>query len=88
MMGRNGGKWLVHGLFKQSMTGGIPEIYWEVLEAWRWFLPKIDYDCEDLDMIKNLPLFLNEKLKHKHKTLYEHKFIEGYKTSKKTLCMM
>ncbi len=29
--------------FKQSMTGGIPEIYREVLEAWRKFLPKIEY---------------------------------------------
>ncbi len=28
-------------------------------------------------MIKNLPLFLNEKLKHNHKMLYEHKFTEG-----------
>lgn len=28
-------------------------------------------------MIKNLPLFLNEKFKLGNKTLYEHKFIEG-----------
>lgn len=63
--------------FKQSMTEGIPEIYREVLEAWRQFLPKIEYECEDIQVIKNLPLFLNEKIKHKNKTLYECKFIEG-----------
>jgi len=63
--------------FKQSMTGGIPEIYQEVLEAWRQFLPKIEYECEDINSIKNLPLFLNEKFKHKNKTLYEPRFIEG-----------
>ncbi len=63
--------------FKQSMTGGIPEIYREVLEAWRKLLPKIEYECEDIQVIKNLPLFLNEKIKYKNKTLYEHKFIEG-----------
>ncbi len=43
------------------MTGAIPEIYREVLEAWRQFLPKIEYECEDIHVIKNLPLFLNEK---------------------------
>jgi len=59
------------------MTGGIPEIYREVLEAWRQFLPKIEYECDDINSIKNLPLFLNEKFKHKNKTLYEPRFKEG-----------
>ena len=63
--------------FKQSMTVGIPEIYREVLEAWRRFLPKVDYECGCLESFINLPLFLNEKFKYKDKTLYEPKFMEG-----------
>ena len=63
--------------FKQTMTVGIPEIYREVLEAWRRFLPKVQYDCDGLNMFVNLPLFLNEKFKHNEKTLYKPKFIEG-----------
>ena len=56
---------------------GIPEIYREVLEAWRRFLPKVDYDCEGIQSFVNLPLFLNEKFKHNNKTLYEPRFMEG-----------
>ena len=57
--------------FKQSMTVGIPEIYREVLEAWRRFLPKVENKCEELNVFVNLPLFLNEKFKQNLKTLYE-----------------
>ncbi len=64
------------------MTGAIPEIYREVLEAWRQFLPKIEYECEDIHVIKNLPLFLNEKIKSKNKTLYEQIYRRRHKTSK------
>lgn len=34
--------------FKQSMTVGIPDIYREVMEAWRQFLPKTEYDCTEV----------------------------------------
>ncbi len=37
--------------FKQSMTVGIPEIYREVLEAWRSILPKIDYECKEVETL-------------------------------------
>lgn len=63
--------------FKQSMTLGIPEIYREVLEAWRHVLPKTDYECKEIQTFINLPLFLNEKFKHNNKTVYEPKFIEA-----------
>ena len=63
--------------FKQSMTVGIPEIYREVLEAWRRFLPKVEYKCEELNVFVNLPLFLNEKFKQNLKTLYEPTFFAG-----------
>lgn len=63
--------------FKQSMTGGIPEIYREVLEAWRKFLPKMQYECTDLQSFVNLPLFLNEYFKYAGKTVYEPAFFKG-----------
>ncbi len=63
--------------FKQSMTVGIPGIYREVLEAWRSILPKIDFECKEVETFINLPLFLNEKFKHNNKTLYEPKFMEA-----------
>lgn len=63
--------------FKKSMTVGIPEIYREVLEAWRKFLPKVEYECDGLQMFVNLPLFLNEKFRYKNKILYEPQFIKG-----------
>ena len=62
---------------KQSMTITIPEFYREVFEAWRKFLPKMQYECERILPLVKLPLFLNEKIKHNGKTLYERKFIEG-----------
>ena len=72
-MGENG--WCMG--FKKSTTVGIPEIYREVLEAWRKFLPKLEYECDGLQMFVNLPLFLNEKLRYKNKILYEPQFIKG-----------
>lgn len=63
--------------FKQSMTVGIPGFYREVFEAWRRFLPKVEYECEGAQLFVNLPLFLNERVKHNGKTLYEPKFMEG-----------
>ncbi len=48
-----------------------------MLEAWRSILPKIDYECKEVETFINLPLFLNEKFKHNNKTLYEPKFMEA-----------
>lgn len=62
---------------KQSMTAAIPEFYREVLEAWRKFLPKMQYECKAIQPLAGLPLFLNEKIKHNGRTLYEPKFMEG-----------
>ena len=61
--------------FKQSMTVKIPEFYREVFEAWRKFLPKVEYECDGLQMFVNLPLFLNEKFKYNNKSLYEPQFM-------------
>lgn len=62
---------------KQSMTVNIPEFYREVLDAWRRFLPKLQYECNTIQPLVNLPLFLNEKIKHNGKTLDEPKFMTG-----------
>ena len=43
--------------FRQTMTVGIPEIYREVLEAWRRFLPKVQYDCDGLNVCQFAPVF-------------------------------
>lgn len=63
--------------FKQSMTVGIPDLYREVIEAWRQLLPKIEYECTEVQTFINLPLFLNEKFKYNNRTFYEPKFIEA-----------
>lgn len=59
------------------MTVGIPGFYREVFEACRRFLPKVEYECEGAQLFVNLPLFLNERVQHNGKPLYEPKFMEG-----------
>lgn len=47
---------------KKGMIKGIPDFYKEVLEAWRDFLPHIDFKPQGRETILNQPLFLNAKI--------------------------
>ena len=62
---------------KQPMHEGMPLFYREVLSAWAKLLPHIDYECKDINMIINNPIFLNGKLKNDNDTLYNAVFIRA-----------
>lgn len=47
---------------KKGMIKGIPDFYKEVLDAWKDFLPHIDFKPQGRETILNQPLFLNAKI--------------------------
>ena len=55
---------------KQSMTERLPLFYREVLSAHASFLKHLSYECTDLSVLKNVPIFLNKYIVNKGVLLY------------------
>ena len=51
--------------------------YKEVFRAWGEFLPNIAYRCNNIIEAMNEPIFLNPKIQHNNKMLYNKVFMDA-----------
>lgn len=61
---------------KKGMIKGIPDFYKEVLDAWKDFLPHIDFKPQGRETILNQPLFLNAKIAIEGKDVFFKKWLD------------
>ncbi len=62
---------------KRPMMAGLPGFYREVLSAHAEFLEHIDYTCDSINVIREMPIFLNKKINKTGKLLYNDKMLKA-----------
>ena len=62
---------------RKPMSVGLPGFYREILAAQARFLKHVDYQCDNLNDMKIVPIFLNEKLKYAGKILEDRSMIRA-----------
>ena len=62
---------------KKPMLETLPDFYKEVLLAHAEYLENVDYVCESINVIRELPIFLNKKVRYNDQVLYNKTFIEA-----------
>lgn len=62
---------------KWPMSEALPNFYREVLSVHAEFLEYVQYECADLKMIKEMPIFLTRKIKSNDKSLYHKKMMRA-----------
>lgn len=61
----------------KTMVENMPDFYKEVFSAWGEFLPHVDFECKNIDVLVHQPLFLNNKIKYGGRMLYEKTFMSA-----------
>ncbi len=75
--GFNMGNDIIWMKLKENMLNGVPELYKEVLRAWKEFLLTVVYKPEGMEELLNQPLFLNSNIVYENNEIYFKKWIKA-----------
>lgn len=65
------------GDFTLPMMAMLPEYYRKVLLAHAEFLNHTDFECCNVNEVREMPIFMNKKVKWKDQVLYNESFLEA-----------